>query len=184
MSCLPFIVSDIVKPQVTCPPSRTISVKDVSSSEEVDTVLESDIIKSDIVGITDVIINPTTLTVSGSNLGSHIVTIIVRDAASNSAVCNFDVAVKIDPCSPLALTTPLHGSKVCNEVAGGYSCTLTCESGYVFYQYPTTNLSMQCRMGNPWNPEAVPACVPGKGCSCLCPRQGLTSVNERQCVCK
>ncbi|XP_021378486.1 sushi, von Willebrand factor type A, EGF and pentraxin domain-containing protein 1-like [Mizuhopecten yessoensis] len=153
-------VNDIVKPQVTCPPSRTILVKDVSSSKEEVTVRESDIIKSDIVGITDVIINPTTLTVSGSNLGSHIVTIIVRDAASNSAVCNFDVAVKIDPCTPLALTTPLHGSKVCNEVADGYSCTLTCESGYVFYQYPTTNLSMQCSTENPWNPEAVPACVP------------------------
>ncbi|XP_033732273.1 uncharacterized protein LOC117321797 isoform X2 [Pecten maximus] len=153
-------VNDIVKPLVICPASRTEYVADQTSSRMEVTVSKDAISRSDNVNVTNVIINPTSLLVSASNLGSNIVAVIVQDAANNNAQCHFDITVKIAPCSPLALSTPLYGNKSCSVAAFGYTCTLTCQPGYVFYEQTTDTQTLQCTTGNAWIPAAVPACVP------------------------
>jgi hypothetical protein len=91
----------------------------------------------------------------------------IEDNVQLSVNCNSDIVLlSASTCSPFSIPVPQHGSKECTQKSGasGYNCTVTCNAGYYFYDYPDqSSVTFDCNANtNIWDKPIIPACTIGK----------------------
>jgi hypothetical protein len=83
--------------------------------------------------------------------------------SARASICKLVCVFAAASCSPLTLRQPSHGSRVCsrNDMNNGYTCTLACDTGFVFYDQPSqSSLVYSCTDGGNWNaPTPTPKCT-------------------------
>ncbi|XP_041374577.1 sushi repeat-containing protein SRPX2-like [Gigantopelta aegis] len=159
-------LSDGNKPRIECPPPQ---VKYITMNT--DTIVE--IFDKSNVNVSDnsrlgssVMFDPPSIVLDRTSI-NHVQQIeaTTTDASGNNNTCRFEYLIKAAPCSPLSLETPLHGSKSCAAKFGGsgFTCSISCDTGYVFYDLSTSKTSIStlhlpCDTGVPWSVN-IPACA-------------------------
>ncbi|KAK7507523.1 hypothetical protein BaRGS_00001458, partial [Batillaria attramentaria] len=94
--------------------------------------------------------------------GDYVAT--VSDTSGNTASCTFEVTFKPESCSPFTLRKPVHGQRDCQETSTGFNCSLTCDTGYVFYDAPDdSSIVRTCVTGEDWPEPQITACVKADG---------------------
>ncbi|XP_018027289.2 sushi, von Willebrand factor type A, EGF and pentraxin domain-containing protein 1, partial [Hyalella azteca] len=89
------------------------------------------------------------------------VTVTATDAAGNSAMCSFQVAVKASACVDWELKKPAHGKLACNnDPRRGMVCTAVCERGFRFTDNMPAKEFVCTADDGLWYPTpVVPDCV-------------------------
>lgn len=159
----PACIDDTKPPVITtCPSSRAVYL---ATGDDVRTINFTDSASgyvgtySDYSGINRVEFSPSTFTASYANLNQvYTMTMTVTDNAGLQSSCNFQIIILAQPCSPLALPTPVNGNKTCTQISNGYSCTLQCNPGYSFYSTTATSITTSCTASSSFS-AYVPDCV-------------------------
>ncbi|XP_067672504.1 uncharacterized protein [Haliotis asinina] len=159
-------VLDEVPPKITCPGPIIEEFKEETEYKFLQFATSLLPLLSDNTGATpSVLFNPPALNVSAAfiNQANYVqwITATARDAAGNENSCRFQVLTKAAVCSPMNIPTPVNGQKSCTALNdnAGYSCQLTCNTNYAFYDQPNpTSMTTSCVTGNTFSPAPPPAC--------------------------
>ncbi|ELU09492.1 hypothetical protein CAPTEDRAFT_223674 [Capitella teleta] len=150
-------IQDVIPPEITCPNATEVFL---SSADAIELQYNATSTSEDLESIS---YDPSPFTVDGSSIGKTFeVTATAKDTSGNTASCTFTVSVAADKCQDWALPTPQNGVKDCTNQTDGFSCKMTCEDDYYFYDDPQEK-NYTCQADNSWNPEdPVPECVYGE----------------------
>ncbi|WAQ97075.1 SVEP1-like protein [Mya arenaria] len=155
-------IKDEKVPILTCPNSIEVilggsDTRTLVSSNFQPTVLDA--------SLTTLSYNPESLALStGDRYQPRTVTITATDSASLQSQCQFQAVVKPPPCHPDSYPDPSQGQKNCvpvsiNDAVTGYSCTVTCNAGYLIRNQGVTK-TVTCSNGFAWAEEnVITACI-------------------------
>ncbi|XP_041372894.1 uncharacterized protein LOC121386162 [Gigantopelta aegis] len=99
------------------------------------------------------------LTLDRTSIGKlYTVFITASDDVGNTEKCTVQVTVAAPKCQSWILNVD-YGMTSCVSLGTGYRCTVTCVSGYVFYENEQlSSVDMQCSFNSDWD-RKPPVCV-------------------------
>ena len=156
-----IVVPDDIPPTIKCPQSYVLELAEYQESYKANfnsSTTLSQIVATDNKEVVSLEVIPQLAEIP---LGSYQnVTVVASDAAGNSAMCSFQVAVQARKCIDWELKPPANGNLNCNPtLEGGYTCVATCNPGFSFTDREQSK-EITCQPQSEWLPSrVVPDCV-------------------------
>ncbi|KAK3709549.1 hypothetical protein RRG08_019385 [Elysia crispata] len=151
-------IRDEEPPVLTCRESFTVRL---TTADATQSYTMSDLVtsQSDNSGTVALEMTPSQLTFDRRSVDeTYTAKITATDPTGNTDVCLVQIKVEANPCVDWSIHVD-NGRTSCQFTGSGYTCTVTCEAGFVLYENPgQSGVVMSCSNGGPWSREK-PACV-------------------------
>ncbi|GFO29946.1 fibropellin-1, partial [Plakobranchus ocellatus] len=151
-------IRDEEPPVLTCVDSFTVRLTTSSSSQSysINDLITS---QSDNSGSVSLLMTPSQLTFDRRSVDeTYTVKITASDPAGNTDICLVQIKVEATPCVDWSIYVA-NGQTSCVPSGNGYTCTVTCDAGYVLHENPAlSSVTLTCQNGGSWSRER-PVCV-------------------------
>ncbi|XP_045207056.2 uncharacterized protein LOC123559381 [Mercenaria mercenaria] len=141
------------------PPKLSCNTPQIITPNEGDAQINTDLFTTMDDRFADLVASPAYVTSNYDAIGTNpILTYTATDLAKNIASCKSQMKIAAPTCEPDILSVH-NGNIDCQPNQQlGYTCTITCNTGYYFYENASVSaITISCALGGEWSRE-LPIC--------------------------